>query len=234
MTLRIPKGERENMAALVSAKPELTSAIGQALKTCSPALVSTDLSSAVLDKVRDRLPAVQASSVTAVIRALLGVYSALREAAELDPAEAAKETIQTIRDDEKGFGTPVDGWPAFQKRIEELLSDDAVLGLSAKAASVSSETERHIHGFRVLTDARPIFGKDPSEGPRAFAVIHTLQVRYYEDGREHEWFIALDGDDLESMQLIVERALTKEKSLRTSLNKLNVPVLSWKVGGDVE
>jgi hypothetical protein len=152
----------------------------------------------------------------------------LRAEEGMNAAEAAAETVSSIRRDAK-FGVPPDGWEAFQKRLALLLEDDDVLGLSAKAVTISSETERHVHEFRVFTDARPIFGESAKDGAKAFAVIHTLQVKYYADEENHEWFVSLDADDMKSLQKAVERALTKESSLQATLGQLGIPILSWKV-----
>jgi hypothetical protein len=57
-----------------------------------------------------------------------------------------------------------------------------------------------------------------------------LKITYYEDGEEHEWFMTLDGDDLENLQGAADRALAKEQSLQSALQPLGAPVLSWKVG----
>jgi hypothetical protein len=230
MALRIPASERENMTSLVSASPQLLDAMIQVLPTCAPVLFSDALTSALFEKLRDA-PGATRARIDGIVETLLAVYSALRISDSERPSGAAAEIVEAVRKDGR-FGTPPDGWDTFQKRLELLLSDDKVLGLSAKAVSVSSESERHVHGFRVLTDARPIFGENAKDGPQGFAVIHTLQIEYYADGQSREWFVSLDGDDLENLQGTAERAIAKERSLRTMLEKLGTPVLSWKVRGD--
>jgi len=162
------------------------------------------------------------------------MFGVLRENQGMSPSEAAEEVVETLTQKGDEYGTPPDGWEAFQRRIEIFLSDEKVLGLSAKAGSVTAQTERHVHGVRVLTDARPIFGFDAADGPKAFAIIHTLQIEYYENNKSLEWFVSLDGDDLENLQSAAERAIVKERSLRSAIEKLNVPVFSWKVDDDVK
>jgi hypothetical protein len=234
MSLQIPASERKYMAALVSAKPEVLDAVQGAISECRPAMVYADLASALMRKLRD-VPGASARVVNGVVRTLLAVYSVLRAQGEMSASEAAAEMVRTVRADEgtdEGFGTPPKGWDVFQKQLEQLLSNEKVLGISAKAVNVASDTQRHVHSVRILTDARPIFGENAKDGPQAFAVIHTLKIDYFQDDGDHSWFVSLDGDDLESLQGAAERALAKERSTRVMLEKLGAPVLSWKASDD--
>jgi hypothetical protein len=158
------------------------------------------------------------------------VYSALLDDSNANPAEAAAETVAAIKKD-GALGAPSDGWASFETRLAQLLSEKS-LGISAKAGDVAMQTSRHVHGLRVLTDARPIFGENAKDGPRAFAILHTLQIEYYEDGQNREWFISLDADDVDNLRNISERAIAKESSLRASLERSDLPVLSWRLSSD--
>jgi hypothetical protein len=231
MSFRIPPSEREYVAAFVATKPEILDALVPAIQACSPALLHADLS-AELGKRLQGIPGADQTSVDAALRTLFALYGILREGQDLSAAAAAVEAVKTFQKEE--FGPPVDGWDAFQRRIEKLLADDRVLGLSAKAISVATDNPRHVRGFRVLTDARPIFGEDAATGPLAFAIIHTLQIQYYEGNKFSDWFVSLDVDDLENLRDTALRALAKERSLKLSVKRLGVPVLSWKVGSDGE
>ena len=228
MSFRIPPSEREYVAAFVTTKPEVLDALVNAIQRCSPALMQGDLSAEISTQLVG-VAGAEKPVIDAALRTLLAMYGVLRESQGLSASAASAEALETIRKGEK-FGTPPDGWDAFGERLERLLSDDRVLGLSAKAVSVATENPRHAHGFRVLTDARPIFGEDPAAGPLAFAIIHTLQVEHFENNQVQEWFVALDGEDLENLRDTAQRALAKERSLKNSVERLGVPVLTWKVG----
>lgn len=231
MSFRIPPSEREYVAAFVATKPEILDALVTAIQACSPVLLHGDLSAELTKRLQD-IPGADQAVIDAALRTLFALYGVLREGQGLDAEAASAEALKTFQ---KGdFGSPADGWQAFQRRLQKLLSDDRVLGLSAKAVSVATENPRHAQGFRVLTDARPIFGDDPATGPLAFAIIHTLQVQYFENNKISEWFVALDVEDLENLRDTALRALAKERSLKRSIKRLEVPVLSWKVGSDGE
>jgi hypothetical protein len=217
------------MAAFLAAPPALLDALQKAFAECDPVLTGTGLAAAVYEKVRD-VPGASRALVRNIVRALYNVHGVLREGAEMTPHAAAAEMVDTLRAD--SYREPAGGWEGFQARAEQLLSDDGGLALSAKALSIAMQTPRHAHAFRVLTDARPIFGRNAKDGPKAFSIIHTLRVQYWQDGNECEWYVSLDSDDLQALQGIAERALAKERSLREALKPLNRPVLCWK--GDVD
>jgi hypothetical protein len=229
MVLQIPESEREYTAAFVSAPPALLDALVRVIPGCKPNLLHRGFASELSRKLGD-IPGASESRLRSIVRTLFAMYSVLRGREDMSPEDAAADAVGAIQ--EAKIAAPPDGWDAFRRRLAQLLSDDAVLGLSAKAVGVTTETQRHVHGFRVYTDARPIFGEDPTDGPKAFAIMHTLQVNYWEDGEELEWFVTLDGDDLESLQGVAERGLAKERSLKAKLEELKTPVLSWKVSED--
>jgi hypothetical protein len=225
MTFQIPKSERNHLAALVNASPELLDAVKSALANCLPHMLEADFSAA-LTKHMGSMDDKDRSALPSISRTLRALYQVERLRKELSALDAAEEIVSAVKSDGK-FEAPRDGWDRFLSQLASLL-DDRVLGISSKAALVSTQTPRHIHHARVLTDARPIFSDNVADGPVAFTIIHTLQIEYFEDGQDREWFIALDGDDLESLQGAAERAIAKEQTLRASLKQLNRPILSWK------
>jgi len=120
-------------------------------------------------------------------------------------------------------------WALLKKSILELLKLDSTLGVTAKASELMMENERRIciANCRVLTDARAIFVHDPSKGPAAMMMQHVLKVAYHaEEGEDvREFYVAMDGEDLEYLHFILARAAKKEISIRKTLNKTNITVL---------
>jgi hypothetical protein len=163
--------------------------------------------------------------VGSITRTLFAVYSVLIFDEKMAPDEAASLFIADVRKDAKAYTPPADGWDAFKRRLVRLLSIKT-LGVAAKAANVAYQSLRHAHGLRVLTDARPVFGSDVNDGPIAFTILHTLQIDYFEDGQNREWYISLDADDIESLRAAANRAAGKETALRSLLARLGLPILS--------
>jgi hypothetical protein len=74
---------------------------------------------------------------------------------------------------------------------------------------------------------RPVFGSDPAVRPVGAVLTHTLKIRYHEgDLRDHrEFYVVLDSNDLDELRDIIQRAQTKDKSLRELLKSAQLPTL---------
>ena len=151
----------------------------------------------------------------------------VRASQGIAPDVLAQEVVAAVRSssDPRYEPHPKD-WAIATKSLETLLSNDSGVGLAVRAAFLAHQTARHMDYARILTDARPVFGSDANSGPIAFVLTHTLQIDYHEEGTVKEWFIALDHDDLEALADAVNRAKIKEKTLRTSLRKTQIPIVS--------
>jgi hypothetical protein len=231
MTFQIPKSEREHMAALVSANPALLDAIARTLESCPPSLSQHKFGSQIARKLAD-VPSVSPSTITSIMRTLFAVHAVLMADTKTSAADAAAETIESLQKD-GSYDAPPEGWDSFRKRLTQLLSS-RTLGIAAKAGHVALQTPRHAHGLRILTDARPVYGENAKDSPIAFTILHTLQVEYFEAGENREWFISLDADDVENLRSVADRAIQKEASLRTTLGRLDLPILSWESNSDDE
>lgn len=121
--------------------------------------------------------------------------------------------------------------PAFTKeqlaRLEKNLSrilDGSSLLPAAKALSVASDVPRLFTDARILSDLRPIFGEDVTALPVGAVISHSLRVTYAEEGNEKEFFVYLDSDDLKNVQEQIERALKRDSTLRSLLEKTKLKV----------
>lgn len=89
--------------------------------------------------------------------------------------------------------------------------------------------DRVFRDARILTDIRPVFGMDPTAGPLAGIVIHTLRIDYHEAGDHPSFHVALDTGDLRRPWELVERAIKKEASLKTEIEKTSMKYLEVEV-----
>jgi hypothetical protein len=124
------------------------------------------------------------------------VCEALREYGELKPPEEIR----------------------FRERLTRLLDIES-LSIAAKGAALQSEHEHLFCSARVLTDARPVYGKSVTNPPAAMIITHELKLSYHEGpgGRVREFYIGLGSGDLAVLQEHLQRAGDKAKSLRTAL-----------------
>ncbi|MCL5097631.1 MAG: hypothetical protein M1608_08905 [Candidatus Omnitrophica bacterium] len=112
----------------------------------------------------------------------------------------------------------------FLHRLLILLSFEKSLGVTSKTFDVMTERERILCESRILTDIRPVFGK-PSDRPTAAIIVHNLKIIYHQDGEHHEFYVALDGEDIRTLKGVLERAEKKEQSLQSLMGETGVSCL---------
>jgi hypothetical protein len=103
----------------------------------------------------------------------------------------------------------------LQLRLAELLQLP-VVAVSAKAFSLSVGDESPFSDVRILSDVRPIFSG--SEGDLELSgsvVVHHLVIEV--NSPSDDLYCALSTADLLKLKRTVERALEKDKKLRTAL-----------------
>lgn len=104
-----------------------------------------------------------------------------------------------------------------------------VFAVVTKAADLETEDERLFCQARILTDLRPVFGSEVSDGPQAVIVLHTLKVEFHEQGdlkNHREFYLRLDADDLKALREVVERAEKKARTLSSVLKNVRIFGLS--------
>jgi hypothetical protein len=106
----------------------------------------------------------------------------------------------------------------FRERLARLLDIEA-LGVAAKGASLQSEHEHLFCSARVITDARPVYGKNVTDTPVAMIITHMLKFSYHEaTGRLQEFYIGLGSGDIRELKDALTRAEEKTKSLRAAID----------------
>lgn len=121
---------------------------------------------------------------------------------------------------------PATELPAFKERLTRLLTMDSV-SVAAKAEYLKLEYERRFCTARILTDARPIYGADPSKAPSAAMIMHTLRISYHDDTSQlREVYIAMDNDDVTTLRDLLIRAEAKAKSLESVFTAAKVKVVT--------
>jgi len=98
--------------------------------------------------------------------------------------------------------------------VNQILKLEHNLGIMTKAISVMTDHAHIFNRSRILTDLRPIFRRDIQESPKNAVIIHNLKILYRQDGKSNDFFVAMDSKDLSELKNVIERAQTKEKSLK--------------------
>jgi hypothetical protein len=219
--LRIPSEHQAGLVKLHSLSDQTASALRSALAYAAEEKESAELSAEDVKPVEGLSPAV----LDQILEVITGLHHA-RAYADVSLDEFVNDvsgSIQsTVDPDFPKTGPALD---RFKVRLKAFLGIDAI-ARAAKSNVVRYEQERTMHGVRILTDARPIFGNDVKEPPEAIAIIHTLKIAYHRSGRLEEEFFAFDEHDLEELKNAVERAELKASGLRAVLTKSGLKVLS--------
>lgn len=111
---------------------------------------------------------------------------------------------------------------SLAERIEATLGSAAILH-RAKAYLLQLEHDRVYLGARVITQLRPIFDDDATQGPRGAIMTHVLRVDTFARGQRGEsFYFGMDDDDLDELKAVVDRAIDKRGSTRAYVPKVGL------------
>jgi len=219
--LRIPSEHQAGLAKLHSLSDDTASALQSAIASAAVKKESAELSVEDIEPIEGLSPAV----LDEILEVITGLHHA-RAYADVPLDEFVSDVSGSIRSTvDPDFPTTGPALDRFKDRLKAFLGIDAI-ARAAKSNVLRYEQERTVHGVRILTDARPIFGNSVEEPPEAIAIIHTLKIAYHRAGRLEEEFFAFDEHDLKELKNAVERAERKANSLRAVLTKSQLKVLS--------
>jgi hypothetical protein len=147
----------------------------------------------------------------------------VREFLDMEVPEFALDIATALQETESFPSTEV---RAFVERLSKLLSIESVT-ITSKAASLKVEYERRFCSARVLTDARPIYGTNPSQLPAAGMITHTLRISYHDNTPElREFYITMDSSNIATLRDQLDRADVKAKSLESVFAAAKVKIIA--------
>lgn len=220
--LGIPEQQKAALAQLLRSPQKERKQLLDALHEAKPSLFGRNFTSAWIKK---------AGASKADAHELFHLLSALYASMDIigEPAEAfASKVCDTIiASKDPALPTKDVDWNEFKAYLAQLLSLDDTLGVSAKATQIRLEHEHVFRTARILTDLRPIFGRDVDKGPTAAVVVHQAKITYRESGQEmtKDFYMALDSDDIVELKKLLERASRKEASLVSVARRGDINVL---------
>jgi len=135
-----------------------------------------------------------------------------------------EEFVSDVCDALKAEGNlPPTDETSFRDRLSRVLGIDA-LTVAAKAVLLQNEHEHDFCDARILTDARPVYGDDPSAAPSAVIISHTLKLSYHKGAGGHlnEIYLSLGSRDIGELLQVLERAEKKAQSLRAALEPTRI------------
>ena len=122
----------------------------------------------------------------------------------------------------------LDSWKARSAQVAaslQALNDDHPLFIATKAQELAYTHENILVSSRIITDIRPVFDSS-AEQIRELVVTNTLFIRYSDANQEPcIASFALDSEDVANLLHECQRAATKTKTIKESLNAFNPIVL---------
>lgn len=215
----IPPTHRAALAMLA----ELTQEVFQSLCNTLEALPATLQRDEMFTRVQAVLQSEDAGKANHLISALLGAAT-LKGRGEVEAHELAKAVA---------YQDSLDITPSkrevLAERLVRLLQIRSVAKV-AKAFDMLFEHERVFHGARVITDIRPVFSDNVSEGAVGAVLLHTLKLDLHVASGSSELYVALDSRDLQRLKKVLQRALDKDRELRKFMAAAGLALL--EVGED--
>jgi hypothetical protein len=116
--------------------------------------------------------------------------------------------------------------PKLRERLARILDID-VLSIAGKAVALHTEYENIYCSARILTDARPVYGKNVADPPAAMIITQTLKFNYHTGagGRIAEFYVTLGSHDIVELREILERAVVKARSLGSVVANANIRLI---------
>ncbi|WP_017662606.1 hypothetical protein [Baaleninema simplex] len=116
----------------------------------------------------------------------------------------------------------------FKDRIQEFLEIPEI-SFFLKANLLTQEYEKIYSSSRILTDIRPVFEKDDF---KSVIVVHSLRIQYSSQEGSKEFFVALDGSDLQELQEQIQRASKKSRLIEDKLKELGTSCINSNIDKD--
>lgn len=213
-SIRIPKPFVEPFAAVRALDEAQAEAFAAALVHASPTMNVETLASDLPD---DLFTEVEAADV---VRAFVSL-TAIRRINDW----TVEETVERVAASDD-LDVPEVDQGTFADRLAVALRSRSI-ALLGKATDMGTDHDKAFAGARVLTDIRPIFGDEISEGPQGVVLTHTLKVEYFHDeGQLGNVYVTLDEQDIGVLRSVLDRAERKAESMRQVLSEMNVSYLT--------
>jgi hypothetical protein len=218
--IRIPERYQPGIAKLVSlsdnALEELLSVLNE-----TPSSLNLDTIKA---NTLSKISSTPESDVDEIISALDSLYY-IRHESDITIQDFSEQVLQAMRDTnnrELQLEENIRG--QFKERLTKLLSG-ALLDIAIKSRDVLYEQERLFGSARTLTDIRLVSGGNVEDYPRAAVIVYMLKIHYIQNNEHKEFFVALDGRDIDLLINELIQSQEKAETLKSTLAAANVPYI---------
>jgi hypothetical protein len=221
VAVKIPKEAEAGARLLANLPTTQLDALFKALKTAPPSLRSSD----VTDSVVAKLPKMPRQDISALLDFLVGVAFGLRHVAQDKKNGMLHEVSLAVTDCLKGE-VVLRNQNEIKRAINRALFESDTICLSAKAFEIFLSYPNIFKECTAYSDLRPLFGEEVPDKPVAAVITHTLKLQYKAEGKQGEFYVTLDLQDLKSLKYTVDRAIQKAKSLKAFAGKSQLKIVA--------
>lgn len=217
--MRIPEEYRSGFTRLSKLEDEPFQKLLAVIEEEPPALYYMEFSGRVARKISN----IDSNDMGDIIETLVSLHGVraswnleIPELAELVTQAAAKDAELELADEER---------ERLEGRLVLLLEVDS-LDATSKALDVLLESEHTLHDARIITDVRPVFGRNAEKPPTGVMIVHTLKLSYHDESEEvKDLYVAMGAGDIGALNADLDRANQKAESLRRMLEPTGVPYI---------
>jgi len=216
--LTLPEELKPGVVRILEVSDETISELTSQLERAPFAFSSEDLSEAISEQVTG----ISQSDLDEMLESLVFLY-AVRDSAEVPLSDFIDDVIEGIEQEEdlaEGLDkvTP----DKFKERLSALLNNKAV-AITSKARLKQKAHEKTLCSVQLLTDIRPVFAANGNGAPVAALPIYTLNISYHHGRVLKEFFVALDSDDLDILEGLIDQARVESEQLKAILKSVQIP-----------
>ncbi len=211
--LRIPQPYEDGLIKLRCLQEDSVRELMTALAETSPVFEPQKL----VDSLAPKVSTIPEADIRQILETLMSLFRA-QTYLDLSTAELAEYVCGAMQESEnESLRLRDEECAPFQKRLSDFFAIES-LTYPAKVTGVVSDHDHVFVNARVLTDLRPIFGPKVEEPPKGAAIVHMLNIAYQQGRKREKVYIALDGQDIRTLISTLQRALSKEESLKQFLD----------------
>lgn len=175
----------------------------------------------IFDDSNFKLATISEDDTRAIRDAVASLYVARINNKEVSVSEFASDIIEALKRTKVEWATE-ESLKEIRERLVEVLSVETI-SLVAKAHDVIMEHAQTYSSARVISDIRPVFGKNTQEGAEAAVIVHMLNIGYFQSGERREFVVALDTKDVKKLAETLRQAEETTKSLEAIVSSTKIP-----------
>ena len=111
------------------------------------------------------------------------------------------------------LSSKTDNSEMLRSHWRRILLADTTLGVTLKAFNILSRQANYYEKAVTTTEVRPVYLTDATDVPKHAIVLHQLHITYRTEFGKQTSHIGIDGRSIEELIQVLQRALTKERTL---------------------